>query len=265
MLRGAGTGERPVDLTRHEREDDGSKRKHRLRGPPDPAARGARAHDPMGPAAASGASRTGRLRLCRRPEPGDRLHPRLDPDRDRQHHRIRDPGRRSASASSRATSRPGSSTTTSPGSSSVLVGLLISAVYFIYTWTAMRGTLGMKVLGMQIGNAGDGKTLTMNQAIRRWVIIAAPSVIAQALQPLPALGATARPRGLRMVHLPALHDLEEPDQAGLPRRLRQHDGRQGDARRRLTHPIDNAQRTRAAGSGWRTLAVLFVSGRRRPR
>ena len=69
-----------------------------------------------------------------------------------------------------------------------LIGLLISAAYFVYTWTAMRGTLGMKVLGMQIGNAGDGKTLTMNQAIRRWAIIAAPSVIAQALQPLPALG-----------------------------------------------------------------------------
>lgn len=69
-----------------------------------------------------------------------------------------------------------------------IVGLLISAAYFIYTWTAMRGTLGMKVLGMQVGNAGDGKTLTMNQGIRRWLIIAAPSVIAQALQPLPAIG-----------------------------------------------------------------------------
>ncbi len=69
-----------------------------------------------------------------------------------------------------------------------VVGLLISAAYFIYTWTAMRGTLGMKVLGMQVGNAGDGKTLTLNQGIRRWLAIAAPSVIAQALQPLPALG-----------------------------------------------------------------------------
>jgi uncharacterized RDD family membrane protein YckC len=46
----------------------------------------------------------------------------------------------------------------------------------------------MKVLGMQIGNAGDGKTLTLNQGIRRWAIIVAPSIIAQALQPLPALG-----------------------------------------------------------------------------
>jgi len=69
-----------------------------------------------------------------------------------------------------------------------LVGLLISAAYFVYTWTAMRGTLGMKVLGMQIGNAGDGKTLTTNQGIRRWGIMVAPSVLAQAFQPLPAIG-----------------------------------------------------------------------------
>ncbi|MGZ4313898.1 MAG: RDD family protein [Solirubrobacteraceae bacterium] len=52
-----------------------------------------------------------------------------------------------------------------------VVSVAISAGYFIYTWTAMRGTIGMRVLGMQIGNAGDGKTLTMDQAIRRWIFV----------------------------------------------------------------------------------------------
>ena len=52
-----------------------------------------------------------------------------------------------------------------------MVSVAISAGYFIYTWTAMRGTIGMRVLGMQIGNAGDGKTLTMDQAIRRWIFV----------------------------------------------------------------------------------------------
>ncbi len=61
-----------------------------------------------------------------------------------------------------------------------VVGLVISAAYFTYTWTAMRGTIGMKALGMQIGNAGDGKTLTQEQAIRRWLIIFGPQVISQA-------------------------------------------------------------------------------------
>jgi uncharacterized RDD family membrane protein YckC len=72
---------------------------------------------------------------------------------------------------------------------SAILGAAISAAYFIYTWTSMRGTLGMKALGMQIGNAVDGKTLTMDQATRRWLVIAAPGILAQVLFVLPALGA----------------------------------------------------------------------------
>jgi uncharacterized RDD family membrane protein YckC len=70
-----------------------------------------------------------------------------------------------------------------------VIQLIISGAYFVYTWTAMRGTPGMKVLGMQIGNAVDGKTLTMDQAIRRWVIIAGPAAIAQAVLPFSTIGA----------------------------------------------------------------------------
>jgi uncharacterized RDD family membrane protein YckC len=69
-----------------------------------------------------------------------------------------------------------------------IVSLAISAGYFIYTWTAMRATVGMRVLGMQIGNAGDGRTLTTDQAIRRYLAISAPGILAQVLFPLPALG-----------------------------------------------------------------------------
>ncbi len=65
---------------------------------------------------------------------------------------------------------------------------VISAAYFIYTWTAMRGTVGMKVLGMQIGSEKDGSTLTMDQAIRRWLAVGGWITIAQALNPLPLLG-----------------------------------------------------------------------------
>jgi uncharacterized RDD family membrane protein YckC len=69
-----------------------------------------------------------------------------------------------------------------------LVGLAISGAYFLYTWTAMRGTVGMKALGMQVGNAGDGKTMTMDQALRRWIALGAPFSVAQAFNPAPALG-----------------------------------------------------------------------------
>ncbi len=69
-----------------------------------------------------------------------------------------------------------------------IVGLAVGAAYFIYTWTSMRATVGMKALGMQIGNAGDGKTLTMDQAVRRWLALSAPSIVAQAFAPIGLIG-----------------------------------------------------------------------------
>ncbi|MEO5941370.1 MAG: RDD family protein [Candidatus Limnocylindrales bacterium] len=69
-----------------------------------------------------------------------------------------------------------------------IVGLAISAGYYIYTWTAMRGTVGQKLLGMQVGNAADGATLTMEQAARRWLALGGIFSLAQFLNPLPLLG-----------------------------------------------------------------------------
>jgi len=69
-----------------------------------------------------------------------------------------------------------------------IVGLLLSAGYFIYTWTRMRATVGMRLLGLQIGNAGDGATITTEQGVRRYVALSAPAILAQVLQPIPLLG-----------------------------------------------------------------------------
>jgi uncharacterized RDD family membrane protein YckC len=69
-----------------------------------------------------------------------------------------------------------------------VVSTIINGAYFVYTWTAMRGSPGQKVLGMQVGNAADGATLTMEQAIKRWIALGAPFGLAQALNPLPGLG-----------------------------------------------------------------------------
>src|SRR4029453_5882622 len=65
---------------------------------------------------------------------------------------------------------------------SLVVGLAISVAYFTYTCTAMRGPIGMKALGMQIGNAGDGAALKQGQAVRRWLILFGPQVLATSLQ-----------------------------------------------------------------------------------
>jgi uncharacterized RDD family membrane protein YckC len=81
---------------------------------------------------------------------------------------------------------------------SAVVGLAISAAYFTYMWTAQRGTVGMKVLGLQIGNAGDGKTLTQDQAVRRWLVLFGPQVLSQAAS-LSGLGVIASVLGLAVL------------------------------------------------------------------
>lgn len=69
-----------------------------------------------------------------------------------------------------------------------VVSTLIGAAYFIYTWTSMRATVGMRALGMQIGNAADGATLTQDQAIRRYLALAAPGIVGSALSGLSVIG-----------------------------------------------------------------------------
>lgn len=69
-----------------------------------------------------------------------------------------------------------------------IISLAISGAYFVYTWTKRRATIGMQVLGMQIGDAGTGATLTQDQAIKRWIALGAPFTIAQAFNPFPLLG-----------------------------------------------------------------------------
>lgn len=69
-----------------------------------------------------------------------------------------------------------------------ILGLAINAAYFVYTWVTMRGTVGMKVLGMQIGYETDGRTLTYQEALIRWVLLGAPFGLAQLLNPWPGLG-----------------------------------------------------------------------------
>ena len=75
----------------------------------------------------------------------------------------------------------------------LLVGLVanmvVSAVYWIYCWTRLRASVGQRLLGMQVGNFPDGKTLTQDQAIRRWVALGGVFPIAQVINQLPALGA----------------------------------------------------------------------------
>jgi len=69
-----------------------------------------------------------------------------------------------------------------------IVGLAISGAYFIYSWTNQRATVGMKALGLQIGSAPGGATITMDQGVRRWLALGAIFSIAQVFNPIPLIG-----------------------------------------------------------------------------
>jgi uncharacterized RDD family membrane protein YckC len=48
--------------------------------------------------------------------------------------------------------------------------VLLSLVYFVGFWSGgRRATIGQRLFAIQVGNAFDGKPLTLEQAIRRWL------------------------------------------------------------------------------------------------
>jgi uncharacterized RDD family membrane protein YckC len=60
----------------------------------------------------------------------------------------------------------------------LLIVLAFSAGYFGYLWVTLRGTLGMRLLGLQVGDENDGHTIAWKRALVRWVIVGIPAVLA---------------------------------------------------------------------------------------
>lgn len=61
-----------------------------------------------------------------------------------------------------------------------VIGLVISIGYWVWSWSSRRMTVGMQLLGLQIGNEADGSTITQGQALTRWAIIGIPGLLASA-------------------------------------------------------------------------------------
>lgn len=65
----------------------------------------------------------------------------------------------------------------------------LSALYFVGSWTSgRRATLGQRLLKLQVGNAFDGRSLSFDQAIRRWLGLGEFLVL---LALIPGFGAAA--------------------------------------------------------------------------
>lgn len=60
----------------------------------------------------------------------------------------------------------------------VIVNLIISIGYWVWCWSRRRMTVGMQLLGLQIGSESDGSTITTNQALVRWAFLGLPGVLA---------------------------------------------------------------------------------------
>ena len=83
---------------------------------------------------------------------------------------------------------------------------LLGALYFVFFWTGgRRATIGQRAFDIQVGNAFDGRPLTLDQALRRWLgygsflglLAVVPSLgglasLAQAVWVLVLLASTAR-------------------------------------------------------------------------
>ena len=99
---------------------------------------------------------------------------------------------------------------------SAVVSALINAAYFIGTWTKMRGSPGQKILGMQVGNETDGATLTLNQAVTRWLLLGAPLGLASALAAgLPTVGLLIGLAGLVWFIILLVTTAQSPTKQGL--------------------------------------------------
>jgi uncharacterized RDD family membrane protein YckC len=58
-----------------------------------------------------------------------------------------------------------------------VLSYIIWGAYFIYTWSAMRGTIGMKLLGLQVGHQADGRSLTYQQSAIRFGVLFGPQIV----------------------------------------------------------------------------------------
>ncbi|MDP8903828.1 MAG: RDD family protein [Chloroflexota bacterium] len=73
-----------------------------------------------------------------------------------------------------------------------ILALIISAAYFIYTWTRMNGaTLGMQLLKLRVADSSNGGQISQQQAINRWLLLGAPQGLSWLLGAIPVIGLIA--------------------------------------------------------------------------
>jgi uncharacterized RDD family membrane protein YckC len=81
--------------------------------------------------------------------------------------------------------------TTNPGVS--LIYVLLGAAYFILLWSGgRRATIGQRLFNLQVGNAFDGRSLSTEQAVRRWIALGSFLGLLAFIPPISGLGSLAQ-------------------------------------------------------------------------
>jgi uncharacterized RDD family membrane protein YckC len=53
-----------------------------------------------------------------------------------------------------------------------VLAVVLSLAYFVFFWTGgRRATIGQRIFGIQVGNAFDGRPLSFEQALKRWLAL----------------------------------------------------------------------------------------------
>jgi uncharacterized RDD family membrane protein YckC len=108
---------------------------------------------------------------------------------------------------------PADAASTEGGLVVAIVFTALSFVYFVWTWTSgARATPGMRLLKLQVGNAFDGRTLTLDQAARRWIALGEPLSLVGAI---PALAGVTTLAGLLLYLVLLLTTIASPTKQGL--------------------------------------------------
>ena len=109
------------------------------------------------------------------------------------------------------------------GATGSIIFALIGLAYFVGSWTGgRRATIGQRAMNIQVGNAFDGRPLSLEQAIRRWLGLGSWIAL---LGILPSLVSASGLMQSAVDDHPADLDRDQPHEAGLARSVRQHRAR----------------------------------------
>jgi len=98
----------------------------------------------------------------------------------------------------------------------LVLQLAISFAYFGSLWTLLGATLGMRLLGLRIGDESDGRPIHWRQSAIRWLILGIPSLLASLAVYVPnAIGLILAALGVAWMLLLLYTMAQSPTKQGL--------------------------------------------------